>query len=199
VELEEGGTVPCGTAVNAAGPAAAEIARMAGIELPVRPRKRFVFFFRSRTAVLDCPMVIDPSGLYFRPEGDGFLTGISPPPEEDPDCLDFEVDYDLFERRLWPILAARVPAFEAIRMQRAWAGLYAYNTVDRNAVLGRHPEVGNFVFANGFSGHGLQQAPGVGRAISEVIAFGEYRTLDLGRLGFERLKAGRPVRELNII
>ena len=203
VELEKGGKVACGAVINAAGPVAADVAALAGIKLPVRPRKRFVFVFRCRTAIPDCPMVIDPSGLYFRPEGNGFLTGISPPPEEDRDCQgseeDFEVDHGLFERRLWPILAGRVPAFEAIRQDRAWAGLYAYNTVDQNAVLGPHPQVANFIFANGFSGHGLQQAPGVGRAIGEIVTFGEYRTLDLARLGFARFAAGRPVRELNII
>ncbi len=199
VRLRGGGEVACGTVVNAAGPRAAEVAAMAALELPVRPRKRFVFAFRCAGEVRDCPLVIDPSGLYFRPEGAGFITGISPPPGEDPDCLDYDVDYDLFEERIWPILAARVPAFEAIKQTRAWAGHYAFNTVDQNAILGPHPEVGNFYFANGFSGHGIQQAPAVGRALGELIVHGGFRGLDLSRLSYGRLVAGEPLRELNVV
>jgi FAD-dependent oxidoreductase domain-containing protein 1 len=199
VGLQGGGEVACGTVVNAAGPRAAEVAAMATLELPVRSRKRFVFSFLCASEIKDCPLVIDPTGLYFRPEGAGFITGISPPPEEDPDCLDYDVDYDLFEERIWPILAARVPAFEAIKQTRAWAGHYAFNTVDQNAILGPHPEVGNFYFANGFSGHGIQQAPAVGRALSELIVGGAFRGLDLSRLSYGRLVSGEPLRELNVV
>lgn len=199
VRLKSRGRIGCGTVVDAAGPRAAEVAAMAGLELPVRPRKRLVFVFRCPTALADCPLVIDPSGLYFRPEGDGFICGISPSPDDDPDCLDLEIDYGLFETRIWPLLAARVPAFEEIRQTGAWAGHYAFNTFDQNAILGPHPEVANFLFANGFSGHGLQQSPAVGRAISELVAFGGYRSLDLSRLSYERLIAGRPLRELNVV
>ena len=199
VRLQDAGMVACGTVVNAAGPRAAEVAAMAALDLPVRPRKRLVFAILCASEIRDCPLVIDPTGLYFRPEGAGFITGISPPPEEDPDCLDYDVEYDLFEERIWPILAARVPAFEAIRQTRAWAGHYAFNTVDQNAVLGPHPEVGNFYFANGFSGHGIQQAPAVGRALSELIVGGAFRGLDLSRLSYARLVAGEPLRELNVV
>ncbi len=199
VKLRRGGEIGCATVVNAAGPRAAQIAAMAGLALPVRPRKRQVFVIHCASDIPGCPLVIDPTGLFFRPEGDGFICGISPPPEEDPDCLDLEVDYGMFEARVWPLLAARVPAFEALKMTRAWAGHYAYNTVDQNAILGPHPEVGNFLFANGFSGHGLQQAPAVGRAIGELITFGAYRTLNLARLSYDRLAAGKPLRERNIV
>ena len=199
VRLRGGGEVALGKVVNAAGPRAAEVAAMAALELPVRPRKRFVFAFLCAGEIRDCPLVIDPTGLYFRPEGAGFITGISPPPEDDPDCLDFDVEYDLFEERIWPILAARVPAFEAIKQTRAWAGHYAVNTVDQNAILGPHPEVGNFYFANGFSGHGIQQAPAVGRALSELMVGGAFRGLDLSRLSYGRLAAGEPLRELNVV
>lgn len=200
VRLKEGGEVACATVVDAAGPRAAEVAAMAGLELPVRPRKRYVFSFRCDSRLEGCPLVVDPSGLYFRPEGDGFICGISPAEaDDDPDCLDLEVDEGLFVDRHWPLLAARVPAFEALRQGRAWAGHYAYNTFDQNAVLGPHPEVSNFLFANGFSGHGLQQSPAVGRAISELIVFGAYRSLDLSRLSYRRLIQGQPLRELNIV
>jgi glycine/D-amino acid oxidase-like deaminating enzyme len=100
---------------------------------------------------------------------------------------------------IWPTLAHRIPTFEAIKLVRAWAGHYAYNVLDQNAILGPHPELRNFYFANGFSGHGLQQAPAVGRALCELIAHGHYRTLDLSRMGFERLAAGDFVTELNVV
>ena len=197
--LKGTGEMACGTVVDAAGPRAAAIAAMAGLELPVRPRKRLVFVFQCRADIARCPLVIDPSGLWFRPESGGFICGISPPAADDPDCLDFEIDYDLFEATLWPLLAGRVPAFEAIKRTRAWAGHYAYNTLDQNAILGPHPDVPNFLFANGFSGHGVQQSPAVGRAISELIAFGEWRSLDLERLSYGRVVRGEPLREINVV
>jgi FAD-dependent oxidoreductase domain-containing protein 1 len=198
--LAEAGRVSCGAFVNAAGAHAPEIAAMAGLALPVRPRKRFVYVFDCREPGLErAPLTIDPSGVYFRPEGKSFIGGVSPPEDRDPDCLDLEVEYELFEDVVWPTLAERVPAFEAIRLQRAWAGLYDYNTLDQNAIVGPHPEVANFHAANGFSGHGLQQSPAIGRAIAELIAFGEYRSLDLSRFSYERVIAGRALPELNVV
>ncbi len=185
--------------VNAAGPDAATVAGWIGVDLPVRPRKRYAYSFSCREPISGCPLVIDPSGVHFRPEGRQFIAGCSPAAEDDPDCTDFEIDYGWFEEHIWPILAHRVPAFEAIRMERAWAGHYAYNLLDQNAVLGAHPEIGNFYFANGFSGHGLQQSPAVGRAIAELIIHGEFRSLDLSRLGFERLVTGNALKERNIV
>ncbi len=199
VLLDDGSRLSAGHFVNAAGPRARELAAGAGIELPVHPRKRQVFVFACRETISACPLVIDPCGLYFRPEGKFFICGISPPPEEDPDCLDLEVDHDWFEDRLWPLLARRVPAFERIKVQNAWAGHYAYNTFDQNAILGVHPQVENYFMANGFSGHGLQQSPAVGRAISELIRYGEYRSLDLSHFDYARIAQNRPVIEHNIV
>ncbi len=199
VRLASEEKIACSALVNAAGARAAQIAAMAGIELPVSPRKRQVFVFECRHELPNCPLVIDTTGMYFRPESGRFLCGISPPESEDPDSFDHEVDYSLFDSTIWPMLAKRVPAFEAIKLHSAWACTYAYNTLDQNAVIGPHPEILNFYFANGFSGHGLQQSPGVGRAIGELIVDGAYRSIDLTGLGYWRVAANKPIRELNVV
>ena len=146
-----------------------------------------------------CPLVIDTSGIWFRPEGDRFICGFSPPEHLDADEPALEVEYAAFDDFVWPALAARVPAFEAIRMKGAWAGYYEMNTFDHNAILGLHPGCGNLYFAAGFSGHGLQQSPAVGRGIAELIREGRYRSLDLSELGFDRILENRPLLERNVI
>ena len=125
--------------------------------------------------------------------------GTSPAPEDDGDDLPLDVDHRAFESTLWPLLAARVPAFEAVRATGAWAGYYEYNTFDQNGVVGPHPRWRNFVLASGFSGHGLQHAPGVGRGVAEWLVHGAYRTLDLAPLAFERIAMRRPLIEGNVI
>lgn len=200
VRLADGREISAGWVVNAAGPRAAEVAAMAGLELPVRPRKRYVYHFDCRASLGPAPLTIDPSGIYFRPEGPAWIGGYSPRAgEPDPDTLDLDVDRSKFEERVWPVLAERVPAFEAIRLLDAWAGHYAVNTLDHNAVIGPHPTVRNFLFANGYSGHGLQQAPAVGRGLAEWIATGAYQALDLSPLGYERIVRGEPLLELNVV
>ena len=199
VRLASGGRLSCGAIVNAAGPYANDIARMAGLMLPVFPRKRFVFVFDCRSGPLNCPLTVDPSGTYFRPEGQTFICGRSPDPSADLDCTDLDVDHNFFDEHIWPVLAHRVPAFEAIKVVNAWAGLYAYNTLDQNAIIGTHPDVRNLIFANGFSGHGLQQSPAIGRAVSELATSGAFQTLDLSRFGMERVIDNAPLSETNII
>ena len=157
------------------------------------------YVFDCRAPIQQAPLLIDPTGVYFRPEGANYICGVSPAEANDPDCTDFEIDYGLFEEVVWPTLAHRVPAFEAIKLVRAWAGHYDYNTLDQNAILGRVPGLENFYFANGFSGHGLQQSPAVGRAIAELIVHGAYRSIDLTRFGYERVLANRPLAELNVV
>ena len=200
-QLSDGRIFSCDELVNAAGPAASKIARMAGIELPVESRKRCVFVFDCRQADVlhQCPLIVDVSGVYCRPEGQYFVCGVSPPEDQDPPTQDFSIDYHLFDDVVWPALAHRVPVFEAIKQVNAWSGHYAYNTLDQNAIVGRHPVVKNFLFANGFSGHGVQQAPAVGRGITELISRGAYQTIDITPLGFERVMEGRPLQELNVI
>jgi len=197
--LSTGELITYGTVINAAGTGATALAQSAGISLPVQARKRSIFFFTSSARLAHCPMVIDPTGAYFRPEGEGYLCGIAPSPEQDPECHDFEVQHSLFEEVLWPILAARVPGFEALRLQRSWAGHYDMNLLDHNAILGAHPDVENFLFANGFSGHGLQHSPAVGRALSELVTFGEFRTLNLDAFGWHRVLTAQPLREVNVV
>jgi glycine/D-amino acid oxidase-like deaminating enzyme len=200
VRLDDGSALPCDTAVDAAGPWAARIAAMLDIDLPVRARRRPVFVVACRDALPRCPLVIDPSGVWFRPEGQYFVCGVSPGEgEEDPDDAPLVVDDRIFYRPIWPALAARVPAFEALKLVRSWAGYYELNVFDHNGVVGPHPSLANVVFANGFSGHGLQQAPGVGRAVAELLVDGGYRSLDLGPLSFERIVEGRRLVELNVI
>jgi len=199
VTLSDGNRIACAVVINAAGTGARALAQTAGIALPVESRKRCVFYFTSPASLPGCPLVIDPSGAYFRPEGTGFICGISPPEDQDPECNDLEVTHELFDNVLWPTLAARVPQFEAARVQTAWAGHYDVNTLDHNVILGAHPDVENLLFANGFSGHGMQQAPAVGRALSELVTYGGYRTLDLSRFGWSRVLEGRPLREVNVV
>ena len=163
------------------------------------------YFHCPDTEVANCPLVIDPTGVWFRREGEGgnFLTGVSPPQDRDPDWPELDVqgdvDHSIFENELWPVLASRVPAFERIKVVSSWAGLYEYNVFDQNAIIGYHPDVPNLVLANGFSGHGLQQSPATGRAVSELIVDGKFTTIDLSCFGYERIREGRHCRERNIV
>ena len=200
VALASGGRIGCGTLVNATGPRAARTAAMAGLELPVEPRKRFTWIFEAAEPLArDLPLTIDPTGVHVRSDGAAYLAGC--PPDIDPpvDPVDLDMDHDIFEDKVWPALAHRIAAFERIKVTSRWAGHYAYNRFDHNAVVGPHPEVSNFLFVNGFSGHGMQQSPAMGRAVSELITYGQYRTLDLSALGYERIARGEPFVETAII
>jgi glycine/D-amino acid oxidase-like deaminating enzyme len=200
VRLASGARLAGDVFVNAAGPWAATVAGFANIDLPVSARRRVVDVFACRAALPKLPLVADPSGLWFRREGALYIAGLTPlPGADDPDDLPLEETGDRFDDAVWPLLAARVPAFEAIRHTGAWAGYYEVNTFDHNGIVGPHPEIDNLLFANGFSGHGLQHAPGVGRGLAEWIASGRYETLDLAPLGFDRLIAGTPYPEANVI
>lgn len=199
VTTAAGTEIECGWLVDVAGIRARDIAALAGVNLPVFPRKRYVFVFDCREPVPGLPLTVLPEGIYVRPEGEHFITGYSPPPEDDPDCDDFEIDYSRFEGLLWPVLAERIRPFEAIRMTNAWAGHYDVHPLDHNAILGAHPDVSNLLVAAGFSGHGLQQAPAVGRGLAEQVIHGDWVSLDLSPLGFERVLSGTPLAEQKVV
>tara|TARA_R110000764_G_scaffold117529_4_gene204835 strand:+ start:9442 stop:10653 length:1212 start_codon:yes stop_codon:yes gene_type:complete len=200
VTLATGQVIACGTVVNAAGPRAARVAQMAGIPLPVEPRKRFTFVFAAAQRLdRDLPLTIDPSGVHMRSDGLYYMAGC--PPDEDGavDADDFAPDHSIWENKVWPVLAHRVPQFEQIKLVNEWVGHYAFNTLDQNAILGPHPEVSNFIFVNGFSGHGLQQSPAIGRGTAEMIIHGAYRSLDLTSFHFDRIAQGAGFVEMAII
>jgi len=195
IVLDNGERLSAGTVVNAAGPWSGSIARMAGVDLPVVPSKRCVFVFESPAKVENCPFVFDTSGLWLRPEGKLFLCGVPPLRENAPDDFGLDVDYDLFDEFIWPALAHRVPGFEELRMLRAWAGLYEMNTFDHSGIIGRHPEISNLVLATGFSGHGMMHSAATGSGVSDLIAYGEYRSIDLSAFRYERIGENRPIEE----
>lgn len=200
VTLQSGEVIACGQVVNASGPRAALTARMAGIDIPVEPRKRYTYIFEAEQPLdRDLPLTIDPSGVHMRTDGRYYMAGC--PPDDDPAVApdDFTADNSLWEDKVWPVLASRIPQFEAIRLRNSWVGHYAYNTLDQNAVVGPHSQVGNFIFVNGFSGHGFQQSPAMGRGVSEWLTYGAYRSLDLSAFGFDRVAKGEKFPEMAVI
>ena len=191
--------------VLCAGAWSSPLAAQLGLDLPVRAKKRDVFVLDSPARLPGCPLVIDPSGLWFRPDGsDGsrFLAGAPPrePWPGDPDEPPLHaIDHAQFEEQLWPALAARVPAFEALRVRSTWAGYYEMNLFDHNGLAGRLPGWCNAWTACGFSGHGMQQSPAVGSALAALLAGGRSAAPALDALSPLRLLDGRPLREANII
>jgi len=187
--------------VLTAGAWSAPLAQQLGVSLPVRARKRDVFAFECDTDLRDAPLVIDPSGVWFRPEKERgrFLCG-SPPRGDDVDDAPLEqVDHGLFDEVIWPVLAARVPAFDALRVTSSWAGYYEMNTFDRNGLAGPLPGVTNGFTACGFSGHGLQQAPAVGRSLARRIMTRFYGEPSLRPLEVDRVARNYPLYEVNVI
>jgi len=201
VTLRSGEVITCGKVLNTSGPRASRTAQMAGIDVPVEPRKRYSWIFAAEQPLSqDLPLTIDPSGVHVRENGGGTYqcgahSDIDPAVAYD----DFIMDFDIWENHVWPILATRIPQFEAIKIQSEWAGHYAYNTFDHNAIMGPHDEVTNFFFLNGFSGHGLQQSPAMGRGSAEMLIYDEYKTLDLSPFNYSRIPNNTPIIEKAVI
>lgn len=199
VLLADGTRIACRAMVNAAGAWAKPVAGWLDIDLPVHGKRRTVFNLSSPAKLPRCPLLIDPSGIWLRPEGHGFIGGFCPEEGDDGNDIPLDVEHDAFENFVWPTLAERIPGFEALRVESAWAGYYEMNLFDHNAIIGLHPSCDNAYFANGFSGHGLQQSPAAGRAIAELVLTGRYQTLDVSPLGWERLLRNEPLLEKCII
>jgi glycine/D-amino acid oxidase-like deaminating enzyme len=201
VRLASGRIVGCGMVVNASGTRGAKMAAMAGIELPIQARKRFNWVIQAETPLdRPLPLTIDPSGVFVREVGGGtYMAGGHADVDPEVAFDDFAMDQDLWMDKIWPAIATRIPAFEAVKVISEWAGQYDYNTLDQNAVTGPHPKVANFLFLNGFSGHGLQQSPAMGRATAEWIVHGGYRSLDLSEFHYDRVAQGRAIVEGAII
>jgi FAD-dependent oxidoreductase domain-containing protein 1 len=197
VRLASGGSLPCGQVVNAAGPWADEIATMAGVRLPIEAARRTVFVLSCPEPLPHCPLLIDPSGWWLRPEGRFLISGAEP--LHTAPGLPLEPDWAEWNDEHWASLAHRIPALAALRVERAWAGYYEMNTFDHNAVIGPHPDVRNLFFINGFSGHGMQHAAGAGLSLAEWLLYGQSRTIAVAELGFERLQQNKPLRELHVI
>ncbi|MEL6946950.1 MAG: FAD-binding oxidoreductase [Pseudomonadota bacterium] len=201
VTLASGDVIFCGQVVNASGPRAARTANMAGIDVPVEPRKRYSWIFKAEQPLdQDLPLTIDPSGVHVRENGGGTYQ-CGGHTDHDPAVAfdDFAMDHSLWENHVWPVLATRIPQFEAIKVQSEWGGHYAMNTFDHNAIMGPHTDVTNFIFLNGFSGHGLQQSPAMGRGTAEWLTYGSYRALDMTPFHYERISQGRPIIEKAVI
>ena len=196
--------ITCSHLIIAAGPWSDPVIKLVSPDfgLPIRPRKRIVFVFKCKDfSDTTFPMLIDTSGVYCRREGtrDTFICGKSPDTDRDPDTLDLEVNHEFFDTEVWPALAHRVPAFEAIKVVSSWAGTYEYNTLDQNGIIGMHDLVNNLYIVGGFSGHGIQQSPAVGRAMSELVLDGESHSIDLKRMGYDRVVNNKPIKEKNVI
>ena len=200
VTLASGETIAAGHIVNASGTYGAVTARMAGIELPIEPRRRYTFIFDAAEPLdRDLPLTIDPSGVHVRTDGRYYLAGC--PPDEDlaADFDDFSIDHDIWQDKAWPAIANRIPQFERVKLINTWVGHYDFNTLDQNAIIGPAGDLANFILLNGFSGHGFQQSPAMGRGVSEIITYGEFRTLDLSALDYGRIAWNMPLLEKAVI
>jgi FAD-dependent oxidoreductase domain-containing protein 1 len=189
--LESGNSVAVDTLVNVANCWAADICNMVGVALPVEPRQRQQFFFDTQVELEPIPAMRHATGHAMRRLQQGYITGYTP--EDQSSAFNWELDYSAFDTVLWPRLAAQSSAFDAIKMKGGWVGHYDMNLVDGNPVIDRLPTLSNFIVAAGFSGHGLQHGPAVGRAVKEMILDGGFRSIDLSRFNYRRVVDNAPL------
>ena len=201
IKLASGETIIGDKFVNATGPRAAATSKMAGIKIPIEPRKRYSWIFKAKNPLdRDLPLTIDPSGFHVRENGGGtYQAGGHGTYDPAVEFNDFIMDDELWENTVWPTLFNRIPQFESLKLISQWAGHYAMNTVDQNAIIGPHNIIQNFFFLNGFSGHGSQQAPAMGRATAELLTYDAFKTIDMSAFRYERLLSGDKVIEEAII
>lgn len=200
--LETGEVIHVGTLVDAAGTRAAEISRLAGVELPIEARRRYIYIFSvDEPLPQDLPLTIDPTGVHMRSYGENdYLVGCPPEgPDVAVDTADFTCPEDVWAEKMLPVLKNRIPQFSTARVTDSWVGHYEFNTFDHNAIIGPHTEVKTLMFCAGFSGHGTQQAPACGRAVAELINHGEFRTLDLSPLCYAPIANNKPLLEHAVI
>ena len=196
--LRDGSSVRGSVFVNACGAWCAAIGAMIGLDIPVEPMSRESCFLHCADTIEPLPFLKTETDLAFRPEGNGYVGGV--PDWSEPPGWRFDVSPTYFEDVVWPALARRIPAMERVRLRRSWRGHYARSRLDYSPILGRwEGGLENFVLANGFSGHGIMHAPATGRGIAELIVDGGYRTIDLSRFSYRRIREGRPYREQGII
>ncbi|KAJ4007515.1 hypothetical protein NW752_010174 [Fusarium irregulare] len=202
ITLKTGETITVGTVVDAAGTRAAQVSRLAGVDLPIEARRRYTYIFSvDEPLPQDLPLTIDPTGVHMRSYGkNDYLVGcppIGPDMAVDPD--DFSYAEDVWNEKMLPIPKKRIPQFSTAKVTNSWMGHYEFNTFDHDAIIGPHSEVSNLMFCAGFSGHGSQQAPACGRAVAELITYGEFRTLDLSPLAYGRIPRNEPLLERAVI
>jgi FAD-dependent oxidoreductase domain-containing protein 1 len=196
--LQSGELIEADHFVNAAGAWAKDVCAMAGFAVPIEPLRRYEHFFECQDPIEPLPYLKDTRRLAFRPEGRGYSGGV--PTLAEPRGYNFAVDSGYFERVVWPALARRFPQFERTRCIRTLPGLYDQNDFDGNVIIGPGGGgLGNFHLLAGFSGHGLMHAPGCGRAMAELLVKGRYESIDLTRLGWQRVLDRTPLPEAGIV
>jgi FAD-dependent oxidoreductase domain-containing protein 1 len=197
VRLDSGGRVATEAVACTAGCWAADLAASVGMPVPVEPMRRYEYYAEARDDLMGLPFVKDPAGLAARPHGRGISAGLVD--FSHPGGFDLSVDHGYFERTVWPALTHRFPALDQLRLRSTTAGLYDQNRLDGNMIIGNRPgRLDNFYLACGFSGHGLMHAPAVGRALTELILYGEYRTIDMTRMEYRRIPDNIPYPETGI-
>jgi glycine/D-amino acid oxidase-like deaminating enzyme len=197
VTLASGAHVTADIVVVAAGAWGPAIAETIGMKMPVVPVRRMKFYFETPNPIEPLPMIRDFPRLTMRPEGAGYFAGVSS--LADPPGFNFNVDHDFFEEAVWPALASRIPAFETLKVKNSWAGHYEQNMLDTCLILGRWPgHFENCLVITGFSGNGIMHGPAAARGLSELILHGRYTTIDLSRMGYQRILDNAPMHE-NIV
>ncbi|KAJ4244985.1 hypothetical protein NW762_014191 [Fusarium torreyae] len=202
ITLKTGESIAVGTVVDAAGTRAAQVSRLADVDLPIEARRRYTYIFSvDEPLPQDLPLTIDPTGVHMRSYREkDYLVGCPPiGPDVAVDPEDFSYPEDVWNKKMLPVLQNRVPQFSTAKVTHSWMGHYEFNTFDHNAIIGPHTEVSNLLFCAGFSGHGSQQAPACGRGVAELITYGEFRTLDLSALAYDRIARNEPLLERAVI